>query len=81
MGLTWKLCLVFMAFSMQLCYLKDKAPKAVKVPDYIPGISQLPDYQEGVTHDFEFTYSLSTVDTLHLFSPESDRYIALYLIN
>lgn len=56
MGLTGKLCLVFMAFCMQLSYLKDRAP--VKVPDYKPGISQPPDYYEDVTHHLMFTYSL-----------------------
>lgn len=67
MGLTWKLCLVFMAFCMQLCYLKDGAYKAVKVPDHKPGISQPPHYCKDVTHDFEFKYSLQIVNTLNFF--------------
>lgn len=68
MGLTWKLCLVFLAFCMQLCYLKDKAWKAIEEPDYQLDISQPPDYCVDVTHDLEFTYSLSKVsivNTLH----------------
>lgn len=77
MGLTWKLCLVFMAFCMQLCYLKDGAYKAVKVPDHKPVISQSPDYCEDVTHDFESPNSQYAAP----FPPESDRCIALYLID
>lgn len=43
-GLTWKLCLVFMAFRALRCYLKDRAQKAASVADCRPGMSQPPDY-------------------------------------
>lgn len=56
-GLTWKLCLVFMAFCALRCYLKDRAQKAASVADCRPGMSQPPDYYEVITHELELKYS------------------------
>lgn len=68
MGLTWKLCLVFMAFCMLLYYFKDRARKAVKVPDSKPGISQLPDYYDEVTFNLEvINRGFSVISTLQHF--------------
>lgn len=66
MGLTGKLCLVFMAFCMQLCYLKDRPWEAGKISDHKPGISQPPDCCENVTHHLMFTYGLPEVSRIYI---------------
>lgn len=42
-GIDMKVMSGIYGFCVQLCYLKDRAKKAVMVPDHKPGISQPPD--------------------------------------